>query len=72
MSRSVRRIGRRQRAGVRRQTEIENLDESVSRDEHVLGLQVAVNDALVVRRGQPRDDLQGDVERLLQRQRNRG
>ena len=38
------------------------------RDEQVLGLDVAVHDAFVVRRRQPGHDLQRDVERLLHRQ----
>ena len=47
-----------------RQTEVEDLHPAVGRDEHVLRLQVAVDDALVVRGREAVGDLHGDVDGL--------
>ena len=46
-----------------RQPEVEDLDAAVLRDEEVLGLQVPVDDALVVRGGETLRDLDGVVDR---------
>ena len=54
-------IGCTKRRGHGRQTEIQDLQASVSRDEDVVGLEIAVDDALVVRRRQPARELQGVV-----------
>ena len=51
-----------------RQAEVEDLDAAVGRDEEVVGLQVAVDDALFVRGRERLDDLDGVVERLAQRE----
>ena len=58
------------RAGcLSRQAEVENLDLAVLEQEDVLGLQVAMDEALVVRGGEPARDLHGDVDRLAHRER---
>ena len=49
--------------------EVEDLDPPVVRDEQVVGLQVAVDDALVVRGGEPLGDLARVVDGLARRQR---
>ena len=46
------------------QAEVEDLDAPVARDEQVRGLQVAVDDPLVVRRREAGSDLQAALERL--------
>ena len=51
------------------QAEIEDLDQAVGGDEDVLGLQVAVDDAAAVRRGQAAGDLLRVRQGLAQRQR---
>jgi hypothetical protein len=51
------------------EAEVEHLDLPRAEQEHVLGLQVAVDDALLVRRGQPARDLEGDLDGLAGRQR---
>ena len=48
--------------------EVENLHPSVARDEDVLGLQIAVHDAALVRGGQPARDLNRVVDRLERRE----
>ena len=49
--------------------EVENLDPPVARDEQVVGLQVAMDDALVVRGGEPLRDLARVVDGFARRQR---
>jgi hypothetical protein len=44
--------------------EVENLDASILRDEHVVRLEVAVDDATIVRGGQAAGDLDRVVHRL--------
>ena len=51
----------------RRQTEVEDLDPSVAGDEDVFGLQIAVNDSLLVRSGEAVRDLDADLDRLARR-----
>ena len=51
------------------EAEVEDLDPPVARDEDVLGLQIAVDDALVVRGGEPLRDLARVVDRFARRQR---
>jgi hypothetical protein len=51
------------------QAEVEDLDPSVPCHEEVLGLQVAVDDPFLVRRGEAPGDLRGEVDRLACRQR---
>ena len=46
------------------EAEIEDLDDAVRRQDHVFGLQVAVDDAPRVRGGEPLGDLAGDLEGL--------
>jgi hypothetical protein len=58
--------------GLSRQAEVEDLDAPVAGDEEVLGLQVAVHDALLVRGGQPLGDLPSVLDRLLRGQRSGG
>ena len=53
-----------------RQAEVEDLDVAVFRDEDVLGLEVPVDDPLLVCRGETSCDLRSDVERLARRQRS--
>ena len=57
------------RRGVRgcgaRQPEVADLDAAVVGEQHVLGLQVAVDDARLVRRGEARQHGLGDVDGLL-------
>ena len=48
-----------------RQAEVEDLDVAVSRDEEVLGLQVPVDDALLVGGGEAPGDLERVVHGLL-------
>ena len=50
-----------------REAEVENLEVAVPIDEEVLGLQVAVDDPLLVSRGEPSSDLQRVVHGLLLR-----
>ena len=57
------------RRNLPRETEVEDLDSTVPGEEEILGLQVAVHDALVVGGGQPACDLGRDVERLSRGQR---
>ena len=52
-----------------RQAEVEDLDVAVLRDEEVLGLQVPVNDALLVRGGKTLRDLERVIDGLLLRNR---
>jgi hypothetical protein len=54
--------------GRRRQPEVENLRLAVADEKHVLRLQVAMDDALLVRRRQAARDLRRDVDRRLHRQ----
>ena len=51
-----------------RQPKVEDLDASVLRDEEVLRLQVAMDDALLVRGGEALRDLDGVVDRLARRE----
>ena len=70
-----RRLGhRRRRLGPRElgEAEVEDLDAAVVRDEDVLGLQVAVDDALLVRGAEAARDLQGVVDGLARRDRAGG
>ena len=53
--------------GPLRQTEVEDLQVAVFRDEEVFGLQVSVDDPLLVRRGEAFGDLEGEVHGLLRR-----
>ena len=55
-----------------RQAEVEDLDPAVPRDEEVLGLQVPVDDPLLVRGGQAVRDLQRVVDRLARRDASAG
>src|ERR1700730_402828 len=50
------------------QTEVQNLDVSVFGDEEVVGLQVPMDDAFLMRRGQTAQNLHGIVERLAHRE----
>ena len=50
-----------------RQAEVEDLDDPIGAEEHVLGLQVAVDDAARVRGGETARDLLGHIERLARR-----
>src|SRR5262249_22528675 len=52
------------------EAEVEDLDVAVLRDEEVLGLQVAVDDPLLVRRGEPLRDLAGEEDALSLRDRS--
>src|ERR1019366_10713491 len=56
-------LGTGERRGLR-EAEIEDLDDVVRRQDHVLGLQVPVDDASRVRGGQAVGDLGRDLERL--------
>ena len=56
-------------AGQLRQSEVEDLDAVVRRDEQVLGLEIAMDDPLLVRRREPARDGDGIVDRLAHRQR---
>src|SRR4029453_12289473 len=51
-----------------RQAEVENLDPPVLGDEQVLGLEVPVDDPLLVRRGEAARDLDRVIECLARRQ----
>ena len=51
------------------QAEVEDLDAAVLGDEDVVRLEIAVDDALVVGRGEALGDLRGVVDRLAHRQR---
>ena len=53
------------------QTEVQDLDVAVGRDENVLRFQIPVRDVLVVRRCEAARDLRGDFNRLARRQRTR-
>ena len=62
-------------AGVRRrlgQTEIDDLDAALRRHHHVAGLQIAVDDALIVRRFEGVADLAGNLQRLGRRKTRSG
>src|SRR5205823_222972 len=48
--------------------EVENLEATVTGDEKVLRLQVAVDDAFLVRCGQSTGELDGEIQRFAQRQ----
>ncbi len=65
-------VGLRAGAGLRLrqlgEAEVEDLDAAFVRDEEVLGLEVPMHDALVVRRGQAMRDLEGIVDRLARRE----
>ena len=50
-----------------REAEVEDLDAPVSREEQVLGLQIPMDDPLLVRGGEPPRDLNRVVERLAHR-----
>ena len=50
-----------------RKTEVQNLDAPVACEEHVLGLQIAVDDPLLVRCGEAVGDLDADLDRLARR-----
>ena len=52
-----------------REPEVENLGESIRRDHHVLGLQVAMDDSGFVRLGQAVGDLRRDRQHATDRQR---
>src|SRR5437016_1819465 len=52
-----------------RETKVENLDAAVFGDEEVLRLEIAVNDALVVRGGQSMGDLDAVVDGFANRER---
>ena len=54
------------------QAEVEQLHQSAVGEEDVARRDVAMDDALVVRRGQRVGDLRGDVDDLVERQRARG
>jgi len=54
------------------ETEVEDLDSPVPRHEQVLGLEVPVDDPLLVRRGEPPRDLDRVVERFAHRERSGG
>ena len=41
---------------------------AVGRHEHILGLEIAMDDALVVRRREPAGDLDGVIDRLAERE----
>ena len=64
-------LGLESGAGLRQlgEAEVEDLHPAVAGDEDVLGLQVAVDDALVVRGGEAAGDLDGVVDGLARRQR---
>ena len=63
------RVRRRERVrGLPRQTEIEDLDRAVAADEHVVRLQIAMRDMLVMRGRQAAGYLGGDGDRLPRRQ----
>ena len=55
-----------------RQAEIQDLHAAVGADEDVLRLQIAMRDALLVRRGQAERDLRGDLDRFARRHRLTG
>ena len=59
-------LGRRDQLG---QTEVEDLHEAVLGDHHVFRLQVAMDDSLLVRRGEAVGDLRRDVQRPAVRRR---
>jgi hypothetical protein len=66
-------LGRRavapdRRAGQLREAEVEDLDPFARQDEDVLGLEIAVRDAVVVRHGQALGELAAEVERGGDRQ----
>src|SRR5207249_3313133 len=53
------------------QAEIDHFDVAVAPDHHVVRLEIAMHDALLVRRMESERDLDGDVERFNDRQRTR-
>ena len=55
-----------------RDSEVENLDQAILGEEQVLGLQVAVHDALLVGGGEAPCDLDGELHRLARAQRAAG
>ena len=63
--RPARRLARSHRLDSLRQAEIENLDVVVLRHEHVLGLQIAVEDPPFVGGGEALRNLKGVVDRLV-------
>ena len=60
--------GLRKRGHLTREAEVEHLDASVGDEKHVLGLDIAVDDALVVRRSERAGHLRGDVGGLARRE----
>jgi hypothetical protein len=72
-TRGRRRVFRRRsrRCGIEEhcETEVEDLHAAVPREEHVLGLEVSMHDATVVRRAKAARHLHRDVERHIDRQR---
>ena len=54
-----------------RQAEVENLHLPVVEQEDVLRLEIAMDDALAVRRGEAARDLHGDIDGLANGQRRR-
>ena len=64
----VRALPRARVLGELRETEVENLDAPVLRDEEVLGLEIAVDDALVVRGGKAAGDLDRPVHGAAKRE----
>ena len=65
----VRRRARRVRVDRFRQTEVEHLHRAVGADLDIRGLQIAVDDALLVRRFERLGDLLRDRQRLVERNR---
>ena len=59
-------------AGALGQAEVEDLDVVIRQDEHVVGFQVPMDDALLVRRGDPLGDLERIAEGLTLGNRRRG
>ena len=63
------RLGVGQGRGELGETEVEDLDEAVLRDHHVLGLEVPVHDPRRVGLGEPVRELRGEVQRLARGER---
>ena len=61
-------LGLLQRRSQLRETEVQDLDDTGARDEHVPRFEVAVHDPLFVRRGQALGDLDADLDGLPGRQ----
>ena len=55
--------------GRTREAEVENLDVPVFAEKHILGFQIAMDDALVVRGREPASDLHRDIRRFAHRHR---